>query len=70
MLRRVYTFMQGHRNSPCFACGRVLDLQKHAKRKFYENMAKKSFLMLVIAVIWSVTPIFYFFYLFSSLEGA
>ena len=50
--------MQGHENSPCFACGRVLDLQKHAKSKFYENMAKTSFLKLVIVVIWSVTPIF------------
>ena len=70
LLRRVYTIMQGHRNSPCFACGRVLDLQKHAKREFYEIMAKKSFLKLVIAVIWSVTPTFYFFYLFSSLERA
>jgi len=53
--------MQGHKNSPCLACGRVLDLQKHAKRKFYENMAKTSLLKLVIVVIWSVTPLFLFF---------
>jgi len=31
-------------------------------------MAKTGFLKLVIVVIWSVTPIFYFFYLFSSLK--
>jgi len=62
--------MQGHKNSPCSACGRVLDLQKHAKRKFRENMAKTGFLKLFIIVIWSVTPVFYFFYLFSSLKRA
>jgi len=54
--------MQGHKNSLYLACGRVLDLQKHAKRKFYENMAKTSFLKLVTVVIWSVTPFFYIFY--------
>ena len=43
VLGRVYTIMQDHKNSPCFARGRVLDLQKHAKRKFRENMAKKGF---------------------------
>jgi len=53
--------MQGHKNSSCLACGRVLDLQKHAKSKYYENMAKTSFLKLFIVIIWSVTPIFYFF---------
>jgi len=30
--------MHDHKNSPCFECGRVLDLPKHAKRKFYENI--------------------------------
>ena len=29
--------------------------------KFYENMAKTSFLMFIMVVIWSVTPTFYFF---------
>jgi len=60
--------MQGHYNSPCLACGKVIDPQKHAKRKFYENMAKTSFFKLIVVVIWSVTPIFYFLYLFSSLK--
>jgi len=58
LLQRVYTIMQGHENLPCFTCGRVLDLQKHAKSKFYKNMAKTSFLKLFIVVTWSVTPIF------------
>jgi len=31
------------KNSPCLACGRVEELQKHAQRKFYENMVKASF---------------------------
>jgi len=70
VLQRVYTIMPGHKYSPCLACGRVLDLQIHAKRKIYENMAKASFLKLVIVVIWSVTPRFHFFYLFSSFERA
>jgi len=50
------------------ACGRVLDLQKYAKRKFHESLAKTSFIKLVIVVIWSVTPTFHFFLFVFILE--
>jgi len=57
--------MQGHKNSPCFACGRVLDLQKHAKRKFYENMAKtKLFEASICRYLVADTYILFFLFVF------
>jgi len=37
--------------------------------KFTKNMVKTSFLMLIVVVVWSVTPTFYFFYLFSTFRS-
>ena len=39
-------------------------ISKHAKRNFYENMDKTSFLKLVIVVIWSVDAYIFFLSVF------
>ena len=37
--------------------------------KLAKMWLKRNFLKLFIVVIWSVTPKFYYFYFFSTLEG-
>ena len=46
---------------PVLLTDKLKNSNKHAQRKFYENMAETSFLILVIVSIWSVTLTFYYF---------